>query len=885
MRNVKTHFRILLCVFYFTTLSLWAKSDDKDSPKYPDIAKKIEKATKISGFFTLYREDQNLYMVVPKAMLEKEFFMFTSLSKGTYGGMMLPHWTLAQQTLYFQQIGKSLLLFEKDTYHVADKGSPMSDAVDKTYLDSLKHSFRILAADKAENQYLINLNSYFFGAANTVIPSWYARYFGLQGVNPASSYWSMVKNFPNNTELEVRTTLSLAGMGRYYGESNQSFFYFSLVKKEKSDYSPRVADDRIGYFTEEKMDFSNQLVDGGKKRMIRRWNLQKSDPESSSSVVKKPIVFYLDKTIPYKYRQYVRSGILEWNKAFEKLGFIGAVEARLPGNEQTWDPSDVRYSTISWSAAEWGMAIGPSRTNPHTGEIIDADIIISSGWINVMDRQANFLGPEGSDPEPDKASGEVDRSFYRAKSQVSNPLEVFLDFENKYEQIRKKFVNHKVYFCDAHHQLASRRNFAIMSKKMAYKLDDKDFKEWKEKFIGAYLKELTMHEVGHTLGLRHNFKGSSVNAYKDLATKEWNLKNQVSSSVMDYNELYVAADPSKQGQYMNNSLGDYDYLAIEYGYKPFEKDENKELSKIAMSLREKNLEFCTDEDKWNGYDPHCETYDIGDDNVAFAKERIALAKRLLESAPQSLVTTGDRRVKLREVLSNVLMEYFRSSLKPLAYIGGIFTNRDHVKDPESKDSYIPVSYERHKAVLEFLNDYVFVDPLIKIPAELLASARTDAFSNDLNLPINPDLYFFALRKRSITTLMDPMVIKNLQNYAHISEKNMTVPELFEATYKMVFKKLLLMDQGKKAQLSSIDRQTHDFFVQGLKYHLSNPNYTAQIGTLSYHRHAARLLKNLLDRRIKALGTASSFKDATDIEHLRALRDEIESVEKAILIKL
>lgn len=885
MRHFSTSILILLCAVIVLNVSLWADADEEETPKYPEISEKIKKATKIPGFLTLYREEQNLYMVVPKAMLEQEFFMFTSLSKGTYGGMMLPHWTLAQQTLYFQKIDNSLILFEKDTYHVAEKGSPMSEAVDKTYLDSLNHTFRIIAADKGENEYLINLNSYFFSAANKVIPSWYARYFGLQGVNPANSYWSMVKNFPDNTELEVRTTISLSGMGRYYGESNQSFFYFSLVRKEKSDYSPRTADDRIGYFTEEKMDFSNQLIDRGRKQLIARWNLQKSDPESKSSVVKKPIIFYLDKTIPYKYRQYVRAGILEWNKAFEKLGFVGAVEARLPGAEQSWDPSDVRYSTISWSAAEWGMAIGPSRTNPDTGEIIDADIIISSGWINVMDSQANLLGPEVSDPKPETAGGEATQVVEMGSSKSRNSLEIFLDFEKKYEQIRQKFVKHKVYFCDAHYQLASRRNFAIMSKKMAYKLDNEEFNEWKEKFIGAYLKELTMHEVGHTLGLRHNFKGSSVNAYKDLANKDWNLKHEVSSSVMDYNELYVAADPKNQGNYMNGSLGVYDYLAIEYGYKPFEKDESKELNKIASSLREKGLEFCTDEDTWAGFDPHCKTYDLGDDNVAYARERIEVAKRLLQSAPESLVTTGDRRVKLREVLSSVLMEYFRSALKPLAYLGGIFTNRDHIRDPQSKAAYIPVSRARYKNVLDFLNDSVFVDPPIKIPANLLASARTDAFSGGINIPIDPDVYFSVLRRRSIGALIAPSVIQNVQSYSHLIENPFTVPELFEAAYELSFKKLLLIDQGKKVELTTIDRQTHDFFVQLVKYHLSNPDYTANIGALAYFRHSARLIKDLLDRRIKAIGSSDSFSVATDLEHLRALRDEIEGVQKAIMIKL
>ena len=881
-----SRFSPLLITLFFVCFQqfVWcAKSSKKELPKYPKLSDKVKKAEKIDGFFTLYRQDNHVYMEVPKAMLKKEFFMYTSLSKGTFGGMMLPHWTLSQQTLYFEKIGKSIVLFEKDTYHIAKKGSPISEAVNKAYLDGLKHNFRIIAADKGESKYLIHLNSYFFTAANTVIPSWYARYFGLQGVSPTGSFWSMVKNFPNNTELEVRNTIRMGGLGRYYGQSNQSFFYFSLVKKEKSDYKPRVADDRIGYFLQEKMDFSNQLVDRGRKRVINRWNLQKSDPSSDSSVVKKPIIFYLDKTIPYKYRQYVRAGILEWNKAFEKLGFVGAVEARLPDSSQNWDPSDVRYSTISWSAAEWGMAIGPSRTNPDTGEIIDADIIISSGWINVMDRQANIYGPDAEVPAENV---EGDNKYLSAGSSEmdQNSLKARLNFERRYNDLRQKFIQHKVYFCDAHYELANRKNFAMMARKMAYKLDDKGFKEWKEKFIGLYLKELTMHEVGHTLGLRHNFKGSSVNSYKNLANKEWSLSNQVTSSIMDYNELYVAADPKNQGKYMNDTLGDYDYLAIEYGYKPIKKDEVKKLNEIAASLRQKGLEFCTDEDKWTGNDPHCTTYDIGDDNVAYAKERIEVAKRLLQSAPSSLVTTGDRRFKLRQVVSAVLMEYYNAALKPLSYIGGTYSNRDHVNDPEAKDAYIPVSYARQKEVLNFLDQNVFIDPVIKIPREMLASARTDSFVSERNQPIDPDLYLLFLRKRSLNALMSPKTINGLKSHLHLTDQPMTVAEIFESAFKMTFKKLLNMDKDKKIELNAIDRQTQEHYVTMLKSLLSNSVYSSNLGVMPYVKHSARLIKELLDRQLKKMGTSDSFKMATNIEHLRALKDEIESAEEAILIK-
>ena len=98
------NFLVLILLFIFFQDPIWgAKSSKKEPPKYPKLSDKVKKAEKIDGFFTLYRQDNSVYMEVPKAMLKKDFFMYTSLSKGTFGGRMLPHWTLSQQTLYFQK--------------------------------------------------------------------------------------------------------------------------------------------------------------------------------------------------------------------------------------------------------------------------------------------------------------------------------------------------------------------------------------------------------------------------------------------------------------------------------------------------------------------------------------------------------------------------------------------------------------------------------------------------------------------------------------------------------------------------------------------------------------------------------------------------------------
>ena len=94
-----------------------------------------------------------------------------------------------------------------------------------------------------------------------------------------------------------------------------------------------------------------------------------------------PIVFWIEKTVPYKYRAAVREGILEWNKAFEKAGFANAIEVRQQPDDATWDPEDINYNTFRWITSNAGFAMGPSRVNPMTGQILDADIIFDADFI------------------------------------------------------------------------------------------------------------------------------------------------------------------------------------------------------------------------------------------------------------------------------------------------------------------------------------------------------------------------------------------------------------------------------------------------------------------------------------------------------------------------
>ncbi len=144
----------------------------------------------------------------------------------------------------------------------------------------------------------------------------------------------------------------------------------------------RYADYRVGYFSIRQIDYGSDEQKAAQKEYIRRWRLEPKDPEAYArgELVEpvKPIVYYLDPATPEKYRSYIIQGILDWNEAFEEAGFKNAVQAKLPPSKEEdpdWSPEDIRYSTVRWVASTVRNAVGPSVSDPRSGEIIESDIV------------------------------------------------------------------------------------------------------------------------------------------------------------------------------------------------------------------------------------------------------------------------------------------------------------------------------------------------------------------------------------------------------------------------------------------------------------------------------------------------------------------------------
>ncbi|HLJ12595.1 MAG TPA: zinc-dependent metalloprotease, partial [Planctomycetaceae bacterium] len=526
------------------------------------------------------------------------------------------------------------------------------------------------------------------------------------------STWAKVKAFPKNVELQVAAVYAGGFNFDTVADSRgaQVNVHYSISLLPMGGYSPRVADDRIGYFLTVLKDFSDKKDDEHFVRYINRWNLQKADASAKLSPPKEPIIFYMEKTVPINLRPYVRAGIEEWNKAYEKLGFSNAIEVRQQRDDDDWDPEDVRYNTFRWITAGAGFAMGPSRVNPLTGQILDADIIFDSDFLKSWKQQyetftaADAAALMGHPDDPGLASFETAlKTGHRHESrggEVSRQCDYCIGMQQQ------------IGFATA--VLTARGDIAAPGPGLP---DD---------LIAQGLKEVVMHEVGHTLGLRHNFKASSWKSLAEIDDPVKSVSEGTVGSVMDYNPTNIAPKGTKQGLYYPQTIGPYDYWVIEYGYKSIDGNEAAELKKIASRSAEPGLDYATDEDTRGGIDsdPLVNRFDFSKDPLEFARRQTKNSSELWSKVVDRAVGEGDGYQRARQAFSMLMGEYWRTLSFVARYPGGIYVHRDHKGDPNGRPPFKPVEAAKQRDAMKLLAESAFNLPSLPGPDVLNSLAVT-----------------------------------------------------------------------------------------------------------------------------------------------------------------
>jgi hypothetical protein len=682
-------------------------------------------ATRTDGLLPTWKKQDKVWVEIPAKLLGQPLFLSPKVVSGIgegglLGGLMQSRWAQVgrPQWVTFKRVQQQVQLLAVNATYTAAAGTPQARAVEAAYSPSLVVAAPLVSApDPATGALLVEASALWLNDWMGIGAHLQRQYRQGHALDVRQSQLLQARQVGGTTVFEVQQHFATAAIAapsaiapgqatpsvpRTLPDPRSLFVQVqhSLSALPAQAMPTRPADARVGYFTSTLVDFTNDLSRSPRRQFINRWRLQKQDPTAQRSKPVQPIVFWLDANIPEAYRDAVREGVLAWNQAFDAIGYEGAIEVRQATPEQSADNLATGRASIRWmtnAQAQFG-AIGPSHVDPRSGEILDADIAIESLSVRGMRQlRSHFTHDDGDD-----ASASV------AKQPGTDT------------------VNHGLCEHSAHaaEQLDTWLNFAEESRSLA-----PDSPEV-QAFVQAYVKDIVMHEVGHALGLRHNFRASRWRTPAQLLDKALTTREGNSASVMDYAAVNLPPPGQVGGAPFQTTLGPYDLWAIDYGYSDLPEqvaEAERKLRDIARRSSEpqwaKALAYGSDEDAALGIDPQALTFDLGDDPIAFAKHRFALAQELIDRNARRHPTPLDDVDQARRALGHALRESARAAQVLLRQVGGVVIRR---QGPEARsDAIDPLPASQQREALQLLQQSWLQPQPLRIPSSWMRRLGPD----------------------------------------------------------------------------------------------------------------------------------------------------------------
>lgn len=811
--------------------------------KFRDFAEVTKDTEKYEGYFTLFKTNDILYGLIRGGQLNQPFLMPITIARGVESaGNPLNFGD--EWVLMFQRDGDKILLVRRNIHYLVPEGTPLGKAVKQNYTDSVLLALPIVSlmgGDALVDFSMIFLNDF----------------AGLrvgQFDRNRSSYFK-IKAFPNNVEIQVQATYMRAPMGMNMFSTGDSgvadsravtlVIHYSLAKLPEPGYRPRFADNRVGHFLSANKDFASTNPDTQYVRQINRWRLEKADPKAKLSPPKKQLIWWVEDTVPHEFRPYVQEGILEWNKAFEKIGFRDAIGVRWQTDRDDFDPEDINYCTFRWITTSSTFAMSGLRANPLTGEMIDGDVIFDASWIRAFKQEYALLVGK-----PINADGhlvpvgvaEIISPILAAKQGYGSPIPLPIKPYNDWVlnqpdlkmipdlvpaswsplqmELSRRMNNHShcatcQYVTGKQHEYS----FAAMALAAEGKLDPEA--RLPEEFLAQAIKEVVMHEVGHSLGLRHNFKSSTMLDLDEINDTSITHSRGMVGSIMDYTPINIAPKGKKQGDYAPTTIGPYDYWAIEYAYKQVEGDEAAELKKIATRSPEHDLAYSTDEDMVMNEDPYVNTYDLGADPLKYGQQRVAMAESLLKNLDETIIKDGESWARLRSAFSVMLYQYGNAAGLASGYIGGQVVLRDF-KGKEGRDPVTPIAGDKQREALKFMVNKILKGDAYEFPPRLLRRLTAEHWyhwgEEGMYGTVDFPLFERILRMQQIVLerCLDGGVLGRIQNQQLQSEPGsnpIKISEIFQSLTDGIWPETAASDE--KAVPATIRRNLQRDYLQRL----------------------------------------------------------------------
>ena len=692
--------------------SLAAPDSAQGRPERSDFERMTEDATLQEGFFDTYLDDGRLLFLVPEDRLGERFLMTFEASQGPgtggiYGGTMLDR---DARIVSFEKRAGRMFLVQHQNIYTAPEGSPEQRSIDLTFGSSVLATARI-GATRDSTDHLVDVHDWFVsdlsqvseGMRGAVTAEGGRGGGGGASLDESRSYIESVRSFPENMTIDARLTFRAGGAADLRSVPDSRFIpvtvHARLVALPEVPMERRAADDRVGYFLNAQKDFS---LDEGQDffvRYVRKWRLECAGPADRQGMCtpKQPITYYIDRTVPEEYRPAMIEAVEAYGEAFEQAGFRDAIRAELLPDSA--DAEDIRYATIRWNVSDppGYSAIGPSVVDPRTGEILDADILMEGtmilGFRNAWRFQVSpatavqeMLAATPEDLERLAMGGETASFGTELISQgmlIRSLLQARGDLGPS-EPVPMEYVNEAV-------------------------------------------KWVTMHEVGHTLGLRHNFRASIDTPNERLADTDWTRERGLIGSVMDYATPNIAPPGAPNGDFYIRGMGSYDRWAISYGYTP----DPERAAELARQAAQPGHAYGTDEDNGGpgALDPTVNTYDLGQDPLRWGMERASTIRGTWRDIPTFALEDDASYAGATSVFASLLFQYGRALATSVKYIGGQYLYRDHVGDPGGRGPWANVPREKQIEALGFLVEHGFSQDAFELPPEVLQKFGANRWSH------------------------------------------------------------------------------------------------------------------------------------------------------------
>jgi len=650
--------------------------------------KSIDELTKAcilsEGLFNLYRDTTNgeLFIEVQINQLNHEFIYFSYVEdgvldaghfKGSYRGSKI--FSIVK---YYDRID----FVQENTGYYFDPENAISKSKNANINKPVLASEKIVAYGKDNSSFLVKADNIFINEAFQQIkptPGGNPNAFGLGSLSKTKSKVVLTKNYPENTDIRVSYVYDNP-YPKSYGSSAVTDarsiaieIQHSLIAVPKNNFKLRYDDPRVGYFMTQVNDMTS--TDATPYRdVIHRWDLEKKDPTATLSEPVEPITWWIENTTPVEFREIIRNGVLQWNLAFEKAGFKNAVVVKIQPDTADWDAGDVRYNVLRWTSSPQPPfgGYGPSFVNPRTGQILGADIMLELS--SITNRLKRIDAYETAELQLFDENQENDHTMCSMGS----------------------IMNHNTNLA---HNLMPIIGYGEMEK---------------NEFVQQTLYRLVLHEVGHTLGLNHNMKASTMQTPEAIKNKEKIAKEGLCNSVMEYPAINIARDKNNQTLFYDNKPGPYDYWVIDYGYSASldnDEEETKRLNNILAKSTQANLMFGNDADDMRsagkGIDPRVNIYDLSSDPVAYAIERIQLVKETLPKLKDKYTIDGQSNQELLGAYMSLTSEYAIQLRVITRQIGGVYVDRSFNGQETVKKPFEPVSMAKQKSAMNALSVYAF----------------------------------------------------------------------------------------------------------------------------------------------------------------------------------